>query len=298
MIATGKYLWLVATTAYERFDGDDGSAMAGHIAYSGFLSLFPFAIFMTALVGALIGPVESALIFDALFNLTPAHVVETIRPVIEDVTGKSRGGVLTIAGLGALWVASNAVEAMRVALDRAYDSEQSGSFIRRRAIAIGFVILAMITFAMLGALIILAPLALKLAQDVIATVTPFDTGFVVGVGVVRYVLGLLVFAAFLLMVNRWLPSRRIRTKRILPGICVATVLWFLGATGFSIYLSFAPSYTVTYGAFAGVIITLLFFYLTGAAIIFGAEVNAALVTLAEAKHADADVENAMVEEDA
>lgn len=298
MIATGKYVWQVASTAYKRFDGDDGSAMAGHIAYSGFLSLFPFAIFMTALVGALIGPAESAQIFDALFNLTPAHVVETIRPVIEDVTGKSRGGVLTIAGLGALWVASNAVEAMRVALDRAYDSERPGSFIRRRAIAIGFVILAMITFAMLGALIILAPLALKLAQDVIATVTPFDTGFVIGVGVVRYVLGLLVFAAFLLVVNRWLPSRRIKTKRILPGICVATVLWFLGATGFSIYLSFAPSYTVTYGAFAGVIITLLFFYLTGAAIIFGAEVNAALVTLAEAKGAEGDVENAMVEEDA
>ena len=120
---------------------------------------------------------------------TPAHVVETIRPVIEDVTGKSRGGVLTVAGLGALWVASNAVEAMRVALDRAYDSEGASSFIRRRAVAIGFVILAMITFAMLGALIILAPLALKLAQDLIATVTPFDAGFVLGVGVVRYVSG-------------------------------------------------------------------------------------------------------------
>lgn len=297
MIERAKYAWLVAVTAYQRFDRDDGSAMAGHIAYSGFLSLFPFAIFMTALVGALIGPSESAQIFDALFNLTPAHVVETIRPVIDDVTGKSRGGVLTIAGLGALWVASNAVEAMRVALDRAYDSEKPASLLRRRGIALGFVIMAMATFAILGVLIILAPLALKLARDVIATVTPFDTSFVVITSVVRYGLGLLVFAGFLLVLNRWLPSRRIRTKRIIPGICVATALWLVGASVFSIYLNFAPSYTVTYGAFAGVIITLLFIYLTGAAIIFGAEVNAALVNLAEAKDAEADVENAMVEED-
>lgn len=298
MIDRVKSTWQVASTAYQRFDGDDGSAMAGHIAYSGFLSLFPFAIFMTALVGALIGPAESAQIFDALFALAPAHVVETIRPVIEDVTGRSRGGVLTVAGLGALWVASNAVEAMRVALDRAYDSEHPASFLRRRAVALGFVILAMATFSILGVLIILAPLALKLAQDLIATVTPFDTGLVVGIGVIRYGLGLSVFAAFLLALNRWLPSRRIRTRRIFPGIIVATVLWSIGATLFSVYLNFAPSYTVTYGAFAGVIITLLFFYLTGAAIIFGAEVNAALVTLAESKDAGGDVEDAMVEEDA
>jgi membrane protein len=54
-------------------------------------------------------------------------------------------------------------------------------------------------------------------------------------------------------------------------------MWTLGAVAFSVYLSYAPSYTVTYGAFAGVIVTLLFFYLTGAAIIIGAEVNATLM---------------------
>ena len=57
---------------------------------------------------------------------------------------------------------------------------------------------------------------------------------------------------------------------------MTTVLWVAFATAFSIYLSYTPSYTVTYGTLAGVIITLMFFYLTGATIIYGAEVNAAL----------------------
>ena len=65
-----------------------------------------------------------------------------------------------------------------------------------------------------------------------------------------------------------------RGLNLWPGILASVVIWGAAATGLSIYLAFAPSYTVTYGTLAGVIVTLLFFYLTGVALIFGAEVNA------------------------
>ena len=81
---------------------------------------------------------------------------------------------------------------------------------------------------------------------------------------------------FLLIMHRILPGRRLTGCRLWPGVLVTTVLWVAFASGFSIYLSFTPTYTVTYGTLAGVIITLMFFYLTGATIIFGAELNAAL----------------------
>ena len=76
--------------------------------------------------------------------------------------------------------------------------------------------------------------------------------------------------------HRVLPGRRLKGCRLWPGVLVTTVLWVAMAFGFSIYLSFTPTYTVTYGTLAGVIITLMFFYFTGATIIYGAEVNAAL----------------------
>ena len=87
---------------------------------------------------------------------------------------------------------------------------------------------------------------------------------------------MLVFIGFLLIMHRVLPGRRLKGCRLWPGVLVTTVLWVALALGFSIYLSYTPTYTVTYGTLAGVIITLMFFYLTGATIIYGAEVNAAL----------------------
>lgn len=255
--------------AYNRFDRHDGFALAGFIAFSVFLSLFPFAIFFSALAGFLIGPEDSASVFDALADMAPEHVSKTLLPVLDEVIGRSRGGLLTLSGFGAIWVASNAVEALRVGLDRAYDVPGTRSFFMRRLTALGFVILAAVTFTLLGFLIILAPLAISLAHK--------WTGFQPpdGIDVIRYGLGVIGFALFMMTLNRWLPSTRPRWKAVFPGIVVTTVLWLACASGFSIYLAYAPSYTITYGAFAGVIVVLLFFYVTGAVVIYGAEVNAA-----------------------
>ncbi|MEM7524515.1 MAG: YihY/virulence factor BrkB family protein [Pseudomonadota bacterium] len=278
-----RRLWAAARVgraAYTRFNRDDGAAMAGYIAYTVFLSLFPFAIFMSTLAGVLIGPDESALILDALFDLAPAHIAQTLEPVVTEVIGQSRGGLLTFSAVGALWIASSAVEAVRTAFDRAYDAPVVAGFFRRRAIAFAFVFLASLTFAALGVVVILAPLALSLAEEFFGFQRPF------GADIVRYALGLAVFALFLMILNRWLPSAPPNWRSVIPGIMVSTILWIAGAVGFSIYLAYAPSYTITYGAFAGVIVTLLFFYLTGAAVIFGAEVNAALLAFRKRKTAN------------
>ena len=93
----------------------------------------------------------------------------------------------------------------------------------------------------------------------------------------------LVFIGFLLVMHRVLPGRHVKSSRLWPGVIVTTVLWVAAASVFSIYLSYTPSYTVTYGTLAGVIITLMFFYLTGLTIIFGAEVNAALNQIGHAE---------------
>lgn len=271
MLATLRSVWGVAVDAVEGFNRDDGPAMAGYIAFAGFLSLFPFAIFLSALSGILIGPAESEAVIEALFELAPPHIAQTLAPVVEEVIGQDRGGVLTLSGLGAIWAASNAVEAIRTAFDRAYNAPVPRSFLRRRLNAVLFVLLAGVTFIVLGFLIIVAPLAVRLAEDLTGFTPPH------GLTALRYGVGLACFALFLYVLNRWLPSRAPRGRMVAPGIVVTTVLWLLGASLFSVYLAFAPSYTLTYGAFAGVIVTLLFFYLTGAVLIFGAEVNAALL---------------------
>lgn len=265
----------VAWTAFDRFHRNDGSAMAGFIAFSGLLSLFPFMIFATTLVGILVGTERSDEIIEALFRIAPEHVARTISPVVTEVLNKQSNEILTLSALFAIWVASNAVEAFRIAFDRAYAVPDPRTFIQNRALAIGLVFVGALVAALLGVSILFSPLIVQFIQYVMLVPVPVVATWV------TYGFGVLVFMGFLIVMHRMLPGRRVPLKRVWPGVIVTTLLWVAFARGFSLYLAYTPTYTVTYGTLAGVIITLMFFYLTGATIIFGAEVNAALNRYAE-----------------
>jgi membrane protein len=261
-----RVIWV----AIDRFNRNDGSAMAGFIAFSGLLSLFPFLIFAATLTGIWVGSDRSDSIIEALFDIAPENVALTLSPVVEDVLSRQSGEVLTLSALFAIWVASSAVEAFRIAFDRAYAVPDPRSFIENRALAILLVFIGAIVAGLLGVSILFSPLILRFLQQVLMVPVPEITKYL------TYGFGVLVFVGFLLMMHRMLPGRRVKGSRLWPGVVISTILWVSAASGFSIYLSFTPTYTVTYGTLAGVIITLMFFYITGAAIIFGAEVNAAL----------------------
>jgi membrane protein len=266
-----KAIWRITRSAIARYNRDDGAAIAGYIAFSAFLAVFPFAIFATALAGSFVDPADSEAMLGALFRLAPDHVAQTLEPVVMSVTQGQGDRLLTVSAIGALWVASNAIEAIRVAFDRAYGSEKPRHFVVRRIVALGFVVLATVTFGLLAFLVIGAPLALSLAESYLGVSAPF------GVGALRYMLGLWILSVLLFEMHLLLPARRPPRRRLFPGIATSVALWAAGAYAFSIYLASAPSYSITYGALAGVIVTLLFFYLTGAAILFGAQINAVLL---------------------
>ena len=117
--------------------------------------------------------------------------------------------------------------------------------------------------------VVLAPLILAAVEGLFGIDAPF------GLGLVRYGVALGACGRLLYLMHWTLPSAR-RPHRIWPGIWATLLIWSAAATAFSVYLTFAPSYSVTYGTLSGVIVTLLFFYLSGAVIIYGAELNAAL----------------------
>ena len=265
-----KRAFRVVWVAYDRFNRNDGWSMSGFIAFSGLLSLFPLLIFAATLIGILVGPERSDAIVEALFEIAPAHVAHTLAPVVEEVLNKQSGEVLTLSALFAIWVASSAVEAFRIAFDRAYAVPDPRGFIHNRALAIALVFLGAAVAALLGVSILFSPLILRFFEHVLLRPIPALTSWLTSL------FGVLVFVAFLLVMHRTLPGRRMKGSRLWPGVIVTTVLWLAFASAFSIYLSFTPTYTVIYGTLAGVIITLMFFYFSGATIIYGAEVNAAL----------------------
>jgi membrane protein len=272
----------VFSRALDRYWYEDGDPMAGYIAYNALLSIFPFAIFTTSFSAWFVTPADVERAIDALFQLAPPNIAETLRPVVVDVATPRRGALITTSAVIALYIASNAVEAIRVAFDRAYKVPQERPWLRARLRALVFVVLSTFTFLALGALVIGAPLALAAAESWLGIETPY------GVTLLRYVVALLIFALFLYQLHRVLPSHRPPRRRIWPGICVTLVLWVVAASGFSVYLLYTPYYSVTYGTLAGVIVTLFFFYITAAIILFGAEVNAVLMSYRRPRPSDED----------
>lgn len=252
----------------KRFNEDQAAVVSGYIAYSAMLSLVPFLIFAVALAGFLVGDAEADAALRLLFDALPEHVARTLEPVLAEVLTARRGDVLTLSALGAIWAASNGIEALRIGLDKAYDVESPRGVAGNRLVAIGMVFGGYAVFLALGLLIVVAPIAFHLIE--------VFTGFEVpaAVGLVRYAIGVGILWVAVWGLHRVLPGRAMSGVRIWPGIAVSVVLWALVASGFSIYLAFAPDYSITYGALAGVIVTLLFFYFTGVAIMLGAEVNA------------------------
>jgi membrane protein len=262
--------WRVLMDAIGRFNRNDGAAMAGYIAFHGLLSIFPFLIFAATLIGILVGDDKSYEIIEALFKLAPEHVAMTLEPVVRDVLDTQSGKILTLAGLFAIVTASNGVNAFRLAFDRAYQVDDPRGFFKNRAIAIGLVFLGAIVAALLGISIILSPLLLSLAEKYSHVTIPAFAGQII------YAFGIAVFAAFVMVMHRTLPGRDLPGAWNWPGVAVTTLIWVMAAGGFSIYLTYTPTYSITYGTLSGVIITLMFFYITGATIIFGAEINAAM----------------------
>ncbi|MDF2232133.1 YihY/virulence factor BrkB family protein [Albimonas sp. CAU 1670] len=265
-LAALKVLWSAAM----RFQEHEGFMLSGHIAYSALLALFPFLIFCTSFAAATIGPGELQALIELMFEIAPEQVADAMRPILEQALGVERRGLLTISGLGALWAASNGVEAFRLGFDRAYQPPNIRNFVISRAVGLVFVMIGTGAALIMGFAVVLAPLIIELTQMLLGRAPPF------GMGLLRYIIALAAFALFLYMMHAILPSGRPRARRLWPGITATILLWTAAASAFSVYLARFPTYTVTYGGLAGVIVTLLFFYLSGAVILYGAEVNAAI----------------------
>jgi membrane protein len=247
--------------------------LAGHIAYTGLLSIFPFLIFLAALAGFLGTSAGGLASVESMLDLLPPDVAHTLAPVIHEVLDTRDGGLLTLGLLGALWVASNAIDALRIALNTAYDIDEQRPWWRIKLGSIGAIVAGGVVFLLLSVLVILGPLIWK----GLLWLFPLGEADRWAFSAVRYLLATLVLGTTLLALHRWLPGRCLAVRSLLPGVIVSTVLWLLAASLFSVYVAELGSYSATYGSLGGVIITLVFFYVSAVLFIFGAELNSALL---------------------
>ena len=167
MLNKVKNCGLIFYAAFKRMLDEDGMMAAGHIAFTAFLSLFPFLIFLAALAGFLSTENDIADIIDLMFKFMPPEVAEAMAPTVTEVISMKPTGLLTFGAIGTLWAASSGVESLRIALNRAYIVRRKRPIWRRRLQSLFFVALAAFLIFFMSLLVLFGPALWQLAEKIL-----------------------------------------------------------------------------------------------------------------------------------
>src|SRR3979490_372229 len=190
--------------AFYTFLADDGWAIASHIALSVLMALFPFLIVITSLAGFLFGSKDLAdQAAGLMLQVWADHVANTLSGEIHDVLTTTRGDALTIGVVLAVYFASNGVESLRVALNRAYAVVEPRRWYWLRLESIGYTLIAAFTALALALFIVLGPLMLEAARRHIPLIVETNEHFC---NVSRYGITITALIVALFILHAWLPA--------------------------------------------------------------------------------------------
>jgi len=159
-----RYIFHVGIDAFYTFLADDGWAIASHIALSTLMALFPFLIVLTSLAGFFGSKELADQAAGLMLQVWPKQVADSLSGEIHDVLTTTRGDILTIGAVLAVYFASNGVEALRIALNRAYSVVETRPWYWLRLESIGYTLVAAVTALAMAFLIVLGPLMLEAAR--------------------------------------------------------------------------------------------------------------------------------------
>ena len=270
-----NYVYHVAMHAFYEFLADDGWAIASHIALSTLMALFPFLIVLTSLAGFFGSKELADQAVGLLLEVWPKQVADSLSGEIHDVLTTTRGDILTIGAVLAVYFASNGVEALRVALNRAYSVIEPRRWYWLRLESIGYTLVAAFTALAMAFLIVLGPLMLEAARRHIPFFVETNEHFL---NVTRYTITISALIIALLILHAWLPAGRRGFLQILPGIIFTMAASLVSGIVFGQYLArFANNYVTMYAGLASVIIALVFLYFIATIFVYGGELNAAII---------------------
>ncbi|MFE3976272.1 MULTISPECIES: YihY/virulence factor BrkB family protein [unclassified Peribacillus] len=249
---------------------DRVTGLAAEQAYYYLLALFPLLILLLSILPYLNIDIQTAL--DTIKTFMPTETMEVIEKNIINILSERNGGLLTFGFLGTIWSASNGMNAFIHSMNIAYDVEETRNFLKARFISI------MLTLGLVVAFIVMLGLPVfgKVIIDILQQVIPIPEEMQILFSLLRWVIAVAVISLVLTFLYRFAPNKSFPIKHVIPGAVTATVLWLGISLGFSFYVSNFANYSSTYGSLGGVIILMLWLYLSGLIFVIGGEINAIL----------------------
>jgi membrane protein len=253
---------------------DNASLLAGGVAFFALLALVPLLVAVLAIWGIFASPTDATHLIRDLASGLPRSAQRLVTQQLRSIATRSNSGLGLTALISlviALWSASSGTKHLIEAVNTAYDEDESRGFVRVRALALGLTFGAIVFLLVAIGLIAVVPSALDDAG------APDAVRVAVEIAIWPLLAIMMVFA--LAVLYRVAPDRDDPKWRWVSwGAVVATLLWLVGSAAFALYASNFGSYDETYGSLAGVVVLMLWLYLTALVVVLGAELNAALET--------------------
>ncbi len=267
----GVSWWTIARGTVTDFIGDELPIYASALAFQLFFSLFPFLLFLIALIGVL----DAQPIFDWLHQqaelVLPQEALGLVDPVIAQLQTQ-QAGLFSIGILLALWTASSAVRSTMAAMNRAYGVEDGRPAWKLVPLSLLYTIGIAVALLLAAALMVVGPQAM----DWLAAQVGLQETVVVLWAWLRWPLAVLMLILVVAAVYYLAPDVEQEFRFITPGSILAVIVWIAASLGFGYYAQNFANYNATYGSIGAIIIFLLYLYISSAVLLFGAELNAVI----------------------
>ena len=254
----------------------DVSGLSAEMAYRFLFAVFPFGLFVAAVGSVIAGWLRvddpAAQIVAALGDNLPAEVADAVRPELERLLTTARSDLVLIGAIAALWAATGGTNALSKGIHRAYDVEEQRPFLLRYAIAVGLTVLGAI--GIIAAFVTIVGGAM-MTQEIAESLGLRAQAWTL-LQWLRWPAVLIVLIVAVAILYRYASSVVVPWRWIVAGAAVFAVGWLVATAGLAIYVMNIADYGATYGSLGGVIALMLWFFVTAAMLVVGAEVTALL----------------------
>jgi membrane protein len=262
----------LAKRVWHEVQEDEVFSRAAELSYYFLLALFPFLIFLTSVIGLVLGSGTGTrhALFDYLARVMPSSAYQLISSTMLEVSSASGSGKLSFGILAALWAASNGLGAITTSLNVAYDLKETRPWWKQRLTSIGLTMA--LSILIIGALVLVV--AGGRIAEWLAASYGFGPVFPTAWKIIQWPVILACMILAFALIYYFAPDFREQSWQWLtPGAAIGVALWLIVSLGFRVYLHFFDSYSATYGSLGAVIILMLWLYFTGAAVLIGGEIN-------------------------
>lgn len=270
-VLKGLPLGKVLIRTVKEFIDDEMSTYASALAYQMLFSLFPFILFLIALIGFLHLPDFFSWLRLQSELVLPPQALESVNPVIDQLQ-QSKGGLVSIGIVIALWTASAGVRLMMNAMNAAYDVVEGRPLWKRLPLSIFYTIGIAGMLLAAAALMVLGPQFMSWLAGQVGL-----EEFVVTLWtILRWPVIILLLMVAVAVMYYVMPDVEQKFRFITPGSVLAVVVWIIASLGFAFYVKTFADYNAMYGSIGAIIVLLLYFYISAAVLLLGAEMNAVI----------------------